>query len=128
MRIVFKGYAGLTKTFLKGGVFRSRMKIPKTRRTYCKFCKKHTEHKVAEAKRKTVGSVHTMSRGGKIRAKLRDRMGMGSQGKYSKPPGGGKMKGKKQTKKIDLRFECKVCKKSHTQARGIRARKVEYAQ
>ena len=102
------------------------MKLDKTRKRYCPKCKKHTEQKVELAKKKTVGSAHTLSRGGKKRAKLRGRLGKGSQGRYSKPPGGGKMAGQKQTKKTDFRFQCKDCKKSTTQRQGIRLRKVEF--
>ena len=35
---------------------------------------------------------------------------------------------KKSTKKTDLRFQCGVCKKSHCQNHGIRAKKVEFTQ
>ncbi|MBS3158151.1 hypothetical protein J4206_02600, partial [Candidatus Woesearchaeota archaeon] len=37
-----------------------------------------------------------------------------------------KMTGKKSTKKTDLRFECKECKKQHVQRYGFRAKKVEF--
>ena len=47
------------------------MKIPKTRNMYCRKCKKHTEHKVSEAKRKTMGSTHTQSYGSETRARKR---------------------------------------------------------
>ena len=103
------------------------MKLPKIVRRYCKYCKKHTDQKVAQAKKKTKGSVHTLSAGGKKRTKIRgERRGFGGHGRYSKPPGGGKRYGKKATKKTDLRYTCNECKKSSTQKKGIRAKKVEF--
>ncbi len=102
------------------------MKIVKTRKRLCPYCRKHIEHKVTEAKRKTPSSAHPLGYGSKIRARRRGRMNMGSKGRYSKPPiSRWKMAGKKASKKIDLRFQCTVCKKTHTQRYGIRARKVE---
>ena len=101
------------------------MKVQKQRKRYCPKCKKHTEHKIELAKKKTMGSVHTMSRGN--RAKWRNLAKMGNHGRYSRPPGGGKMYGKKQTKKTDFRFTCSQCKKTWTPATGgIRLRKVEF--
>jgi len=103
------------------------MKLPKTRKTYCPKCKKHTEHKIAEAKKRTPSTAHPMSRGGKKRARLRGRMGLGSKGRYSKKPlSKFKMTGKKQTKKIDLRYTCNICKKAHTVGKAWRAKKVEF--
>ncbi len=102
------------------------MKVPKEKKRYCPFCKKHTNHKVELSKKRTVSTAHPLSRGGKIRAELRGRFGSGNKGRYSKPPGGGKMTGKKQTKKTDFRYFCTVCRKAHTQNSGIRAKKVEF--
>ena len=103
------------------------MKLPKTRRTYCPFCRKHTEHKVMESKRKTVGTAHPMSYGSKLRAKMRGRLGRGNKGRYSKPPiTKWKLAGKKQSKKTDLRYECTVCKKMHNQRQGFRAKRIEF--
>lgn len=100
------------------------MKFPKSKMTYCAKCKKHTEHLILQAKKRTMGTAHVMSRGN--RQKNRHRAGTGNSGRYSKPPGG-KMYGKKQTKKTDLRFQCKICKKSMTQAYGNRLKKIEFA-
>jgi large subunit ribosomal protein L44e len=103
------------------------MKIPKTRRTHCPFCRKQTEHKVTEAKRKTPGSRHPLGYGSRIRAKRRGRLSIGNKGKYSKPPiSKWKMAGKKSSKKTDFRFQCTVCKKIHTQRFGIRTKRVEF--
>ena len=100
------------------------MKLPKTLKRLCPFCKKHTEHKSYQNKRKEASSL---TYGSKVRAKLRGRArGTGNLGRYSKPAVTKfKMTGKKQTKKTDLRYTCSVCKKTHAQKKGIRAKKVE---
>jgi large subunit ribosomal protein L44e len=105
------------------------MKLPKTRRTYCPFCKKHQEHKVQQAKRRTMGTAHPMGYGLKARAKLRGQRGTGNLGRYSKPPiTKWRMAGRKQSKKVDLRFECTKCGKSHIAGKSWRAKKVEFKQ
>ena len=101
------------------------MKLPKTLKRHCPYCKKHTEHKVSQAKR---GSPRSMTYGSKVRAKRRgSARGMGNRGRYSKPAiSKFKMTGKKMSKKTDLRYECKECKKTHMQKKGFRAKKVEF--
>ena len=101
------------------------MKIPKEKKRYCPHCKKHTVHKVMQSKKKQPSSL---SYGSKYRARLRGRArGHGNYGRYSKPAiTKWKMTGKKGTKKTDLRFECKECKKQQVQKKGIRAKKVEF--
>jgi large subunit ribosomal protein L44e len=101
------------------------MKIKKVRKRLCKHCKTHTEHKVAQNKRKTASPL---THGSKYRAKKRGlARGAGSLGRYSKPAiTKFKRTGAKNTKKTDLRYTCQVCKKSSTQASGIRARRVEF--
>ena len=104
------------------------MKIPKTKKRYCPYCKKHTEHKVMAAKKKTPNSAHPMSYGSKKRAKLRGAAkGYGNLGRYSKPAiSKFKMAGKKTSKKTDLRYTCKECSKTHVQKKGFRTKKVEF--
>lgn len=103
------------------------MKLPRTKNRYCPKCKKHTEHKIVESRKKTPFTAHPMSYGSKPRQALRGRMHMGNRGKYSRPPiSKWKMAGKKQSKKTDFRFQCSQCKKMHTQDYGIRTRKVEF--
>ncbi len=101
------------------------MKIPKTIRRYCKYCRKHTEQKVAQTKKKAPSSL---SRGSKYRARLRGRArGVGNLGRYSKPAiTKWKRTGAKATKKTDWRYTCNVCKKSSVQRTGIRTKKVEF--
>ena len=101
------------------------MKIPKTVKRYCPSCKKHTEHKVSQTKRR---NPSPFGYGSKVRAKKRGAArGTGNKGRYSKPAiSKFKMTGKKQSKKTDLRMQCAACKKSHTQRRSTRAKKVEF--
>ena len=100
------------------------MKLPKQTMRYCPHCKKHTDQKIQQSKKK---APRSMSRGSKVRAKKRGRaMGAGSHGRYSKPAiTKWKMTGKKATKKSDLRYECSVCKKQSVQRKGIRAKKID---
>ncbi len=104
------------------------MKLPKAIKRYCPYCKKHTEHKVTQSKKKTPGSAHPMGFGSKKRAKLRgEARGTGNLGRYSKPAVSKfKMGGKKTSKKTDLRYQCTACKKTHVQRKGLRAKKVEF--
>lgn len=104
------------------------MKLPKTRKTYCPKCKKHTEHKVIEGKKKGRNATHPMSFGSQKRIRHRGHLGIGNHGKYSRPPiTKWRMTGRKTSKKVDLRFECPVCKKMHgMSAGGFRTRKVEF--
>jgi len=101
------------------------MKIPKLIKRLCPYCKKHTEHKVAQSKKKSASSL---SYGSKYRAKKRGTSrGYGNLGRYSKPAiTKWKMTGKKSTKKTDLRYECKTCKKAHAQKKGFRAKRLEF--
>ena len=100
------------------------MKVPKTRKRLCPYCRKHTEHKLIIVKRHAPSS---MKHGSKIRARLRGQArGFGGWGRYSKPAvGQWKMTGSKVSKKSDFSFQCMVCKKAHPQRVGFRAKKFE---
>jgi large subunit ribosomal protein L44e len=102
-----------------------KMKLPKTLKRYCPYCKKHTEHKVSQTKKK---NPRSMTYGSKVRAKRRgSARGIGNRGRYSKPAiSKFKRTGKKMSKKTDLRYECKECKKTHMQKKGFRAKKIEF--
>lgn len=106
------------------------MIVPKNIKRFCPTCKKHTEQKVSNAKRKTPFSNHTQSHGSKPRQKGKHRglnIGMGNRGKFSRGAmTKWKMSGKKQSKKTDLRFTCNVCKKTSVDHSSIRAKKVEF--
>lgn len=105
------------------------MKQPKEVKRLCKHCKKHTKQKVTSAKSKSPFSVHPIARGGSVRQHARHRgkkIGAGNCGRYSRPPiKNWKSTGKKLSKKTDFRYTCSECKKTTTQASGIRAKKVE---
>jgi len=102
------------------------MKIPKIKKRYCAKCKKHTEQKITQAKKRTPGSARPLAKFAKKRAGFGK--GSGNLGKFgSKPPvSKWKLTGKKATKKLDLRYECKECKKQSVQKKGIRAKRVEF--
>lgn len=102
------------------------MKIPKTVRTYCKHCKKHTEMAISVAKKKERGSL---KRGSIQRSKKRGLgRGFGNLGKYGSKPAISKFKrtGAKQSKKVDFRYKCKECGKITVQNKGIRMKKVVF--
>lgn len=101
------------------------MKLNKTRNKYCPKCKKHTEHTVSINKK---GTPRSMTYGSKLRARRRGKArGAGNRGRYSKPAiTKFKMTGKKASKKTDLRFKCKECKKTQVQSKGFRAKRIEF--
>ena len=103
------------------------MKLPKTKRRYCPKCRKHTDVKVYASKKRTAGSAKPLGRWAKPRTGFGK--GFGNKGKYGSKPAISKFKmtGKKTSKKVDLRFECKECKKSHIQKQGQRMKRVEFA-
>jgi len=114
-----------TRNLYKGPkVLQISMKVPKLKKRLCPYCKKHTEHKVAQNKKRTPSSL---SYGSKYRARGRGQArGTGSRGKYSKPAmTKWKRTGAKTSKKTDFRYSCMECKKVHMQSSGIRAKKVE---
>jgi len=89
------------------------MKVPKIQRIYCPYCKKHTEHTVERDKKK---SRRKMSMGQRRFLKI-----MKGYGSFPRP----KPDYEKATKKIDLRYKCKVCGKKHTKGKGFRIKKFE---
>jgi len=101
------------------------MKVPKAVKRLCPYCRKHTDHKVTQAKKKTPGSSHPLSKGSQKR-RVFDK-GLGNLGTRGSKPALSKFKmtGAKQTKKTDFRYECSVCKKQHIQKKGKRAKKIE---
>lgn len=91
------------------------MKIPKVQRRFCPRCRKHTEHE-----------VHRISSGKKRRemAVGQRRFNRKLKGYGSFPKSNPKDRAK-PTKKVDLRYECKTCKKQSTIGLGYRAKKFE---
>jgi len=84
------------------------MKIPKEQRRYCRWCRKHTIHKVELVKRKPRRSL---ARG--QRSFLRKLKGYGS---FPKPNPKGR---EKPTKRIDLRYICQECGKARRHREGV---------
>ena len=80
------------------------MKMPAKFKTYCPHCRNHQLHEVEKVKK------------GKQKAR---RSHVGNRGKFSKVPGGDK-----PTKRINVRYRCKVCGKAHLRA-GYRIAKFE---
>jgi large subunit ribosomal protein L44e len=91
------------------------MIIPKKQKRYCPYCKKHTEHSVAEAKRRPRKKASKSQR-----RFLRKLKGYGSFPREN-PKGR-----EKPTRKLDLRYKCSVCNKQHTIGKGFRVKKAEY--
>lgn len=92
------------------------MKLPKKMRTYCPTCKKHTQHAVSQAKKR---SARTLSWG--QRQFVRTTRGYGSQ------PRSEQKKFYKTTKKIVLMLKCSECGKSHPR-RGFRSKMVKFGE
>lgn len=103
------------------------MKLPKQMNQYCPHCNKATEHAVTQMKTKGRSATHPLSRGSDSRLRKKgQKRGHGSLGRYSKPAVSKfKRSGAKTSKRVVLKLECKVCKKS-TQRMVGRARKVEF--
>lgn len=101
------------------------MKFPKKTKRYCPYCRKHTEHAMAQVKYSGRSSKHPLSRGGTSRIKRRgERRGYGNLGKYSKPTKPKRL-GAKTSKKITIKYTCTICKKKH-QTTQRRAKRVEF--
>jgi large subunit ribosomal protein L44e len=101
------------------------MKVPKLVKRYCKYCKKHTEHKITQVS--SGGRRGSLRRGGKARVRMRGlNRGMGSHGRYSKPAMGKWKRKTKATKKSNFLYTCKVCGKSIIQKKGTRASKITF--
>jgi len=89
------------------------MKFPKKIKTYCKFCKKHTEHGVEIAKKKPRRKMAQGQR--RFLAKLN------GYTSFPRP----QPDVEKETKRLDLRYKCSVCGKKHMRGEGWRAKKFE---
>ena len=95
------------------------MKIPKTTKRLCPYCKKKTEQKIKLIS--TGAKRSALKRGSKPRARLRGlNRGIGSKGRYSKPANQKHKRKTKTTKKTNIMYTCKECGKSKYQRKGIR--------
>jgi len=95
------------------------MKIPKARRKYCPKCKKVTDHKVSQ--QKSGGQRGVLGKG---RRKLWN-MKHGYGGFPYPNPQKSQRWGVKISKKTNLRYTCKVCKKTSVGKKGRRSKKLE---
>jgi ribosomal protein L44E len=99
------------------------MKIPKTTKRYCPYCRKKTEQKIKIVS--TGAKRGTLTRGSKSRARLRGQSrGIGNKGKYSKPAVSKFKRKTKTTKKTNIMYTCKECGKSKYQKKGKRTSKI----
>ena len=100
------------------------MKLPKKTKRYCPYCKKHTDHKISQAKAGHQRS--SLKKGSLERAKKRGLgRGKGNLGKWGSKPAVTKWKRKtKSNKKTNFIYTCKVCGKSTIQKKGKRVGKV----
>ena len=83
---------------------------------YCPHCNKHTELEVERVKNRPRSELR--------RGQRRFRRVTAGYGGFARPKPEGR---EKPTKRVWLRYRCKVCKKSHQRA-GIRAKKFELAE
>lgn len=99
------------------------MKIPKVSKKYCKHCKKYTEMAIAQAKKRERSSL---KKGSLVRLEARSsgKSGFGNKGRFSrKAISQFKRTGAKTSKKVDLRYKCKVCAKTMVQNGGQRMKR-----
>ncbi len=103
------------------------MKVPKKVVRYCKYCKKHTEHKVSNIT--SARPRGALKRGSIVRARKRGLgRGKGNLGKWgSKPPVSQFKRKTKSTKKTNLVYTCTVCGKSTLQKKGKRTSRIQVA-
>ena len=103
------------------------MKLPKTTKRYCPYCKKATEQKIELYK--SGGKRGALSRGSIQRAKRRGQgTGHGNLGKWGSKPAITKWKrtGAKASKKSTMQYVCKVCSRATQRSQGFRAKKLEF--
>ena len=89
------------------------MKLPRIMNTYCPHCKSHSDHDVERVKKKKASELKWGQR--------RFRKGTAGYGGFPRPKPEGR---EKPTKRINLRYRCKTCKKAHLKA-CFRAKKFE---
>lgn len=99
------------------------MKLKKAVKRYCKFCKRHTEHRVSQVK--SGAKRGALKRGSIQRATKRSVPGTGNKNRWGSKPAKPKRTGAKTSKKTNTKYTCNVCKKSSLQKKGIRAKRIE---
>lgn len=86
---------------------------PSVIKTYCPYCRVHTEHNIEKVKKKKASELKWGQR--------RFRKVTSGYGGYPRPKPEGR---EKPTKRVYLRYRCSKCGKAH-QKKGIRAKKFE---
>ena len=89
------------------------LKIPKTVKMYCKFCKEHTKHEVERVRKKKASELNLGQR--------RFRRATSGFGGFPRPKPEGR---EKPTKRVNLRYRRTKCKKASTPP-SQRAKKLE---
>lgn len=97
------------------------MLVPKSLRTFCPHCNKHTEHSVSIYK--AIPKRRALSEG--QRRAERRRRGHGNKGRYSKKPITQIKTHAKTTKKGVLVLKCPECGKVQHRSLGQRLKKLE---
>ncbi len=99
------------------------MRLPKLTKRYCPHCNKTTDQKIKLAS--SGSKKNSLSRGSKIRARLRGRnRGIGNLGRYSKPAASKFKMKTKTTKKAKILYICSACGKGKDKKKGIRTGRV----
>lgn len=88
------------------------MKMPKTKKTYCPKCRKHTVHEISKVKKRKASELKAGQR--------QFRRVLAGYGGFPRAL----PSGDKPTKKVNLMLTCKVCQKSQV-IRGFRVKKLE---
>lgn len=101
------------------------MKLPKEKRRYCPYCKKHTTQAVLTQKQRSRSATHPLSRGSSAREFSRGlRGGYGNLGRRSrKGPKDWKRK-TKITKRITVQYKCGVCGKTKGIRKALRVSRI----
>jgi large subunit ribosomal protein L44e len=90
------------------------MKLPRQVKGYCPKCKKHQTQEIERVKKKKASEL--------AQGQRRFRRVTSGFGGFPRPKPEGR---EKPTRKVWIRYRCKVCKKA-TQRPGIRAKKFEF--
>ena len=88
------------------------MKFPAEKNRYCPYCRKHTKHKVSVVKKRKASELTWGQRQFREVCK--------GYGGYPRPL----PSSQKTVKKVDIRYTCTVCGKSHP-GKGFRAKVFE---
>ena len=88
------------------------MKMPKTKKTYCPKCRKHTVHEISKVKKRKASELKAGQR--------QFRRVLAGYGGFPRAL----PSGDKPTKKVNLKLTCTVCQKSQV-IRGFRVKKLE---